>query len=454
VPVPGTSAATPDPSEIQMAETRPTQAQQTDAQPAPTGNRPAAGAREVSGTQAIDLGWQGAQGATDFLGLEPEMRLPGPAPAPGADGATDSWLFEIERRGLDAPSAPLPSAAEPQTAPSAAAAPPPEPDAEPDALEPGVLEPSVETARTRRTGRHLLRLAALAAAIVAVAGAWVAWERFGPRHHPSEQVASTGPADARTPQRTPRTTPKAAVADTPAGTSTSAPQPAAPAPDSASAPVPPPVAASEPVPAPAEPAARAPAPAPAPAPTPPPATALSRAAAAPSDADVPLGRRGPGSGRPATAEDWSGIWTESTIPFDAIRGAQRLRTLNVGRVRAELTNGEFVEGTLYAVGESRVWLEVPLGRLAFEASSVHALAQVAGTTPAAAKGASQAFAGLTRVEVVLAGGSLTGRVLERTGDRVTLVTDDGLRLKVDALDVRPAPNGSSRLIGPVAKARP
>jgi hypothetical protein len=93
---------------------------------------------------------------------------------------------------------------------------------------------------------------------------------------------------------------------------------------------------------------------------------------------------------------------------------------------------------------------VKLGRIAFDASEVRHLVQIVGAQGMPLPLGTQALAGLPHVEVLLPGGSLTGRVLNRDGDRVTFVTEEGMRMRVEALDVRPAPNGRSRLIGPAA----
>lgn len=148
------------------------------------------------------------------------------------------------------------------------------------------------------------------------------------------------------------------------------------------------------------------------------------------------------------------MWLETTIPTEAIRGPTRLRTLNVGVVRLQLTNGEYVEGGLHAVGEARVWLDVPLGRMSFAAGDIRELTQIVGSQGQPLPPGAQALAGLKKVEVLMPGGSLTGRILDRQGDNVTFVTEAGMRLRVEALDVRPVSTGGSRLVGPVAGRKP
>jgi hypothetical protein len=148
------------------------------------------------------------------------------------------------------------------------------------------------------------------------------------------------------------------------------------------------------------------------------------------------------------------MWLETTIPTEAIRGPTRLRTLYVGAVRLQLTNGEYIEGTLNAVGESRVWLDVPLGRMSFAAGDIQELKQIVGSQGQPLPAGAQALAGLKRVEVLMPGGSLTGRILNREGTNVTFVTEAGMRVSVEALDVRPVSTGGSRLVGPAAGHKP
>jgi len=446
-----------------MAETRRNEAQDPygdplgqhpDAVGGSTRNRPAAGAREVNSPQAADDGWQAGAGATDFLGLESDLRG---GSTPNTDGGpTESWLFDIEQADAHMSPTAVATAAPARTeyaeyAENALADTEIEAEAGAEYAESLELEPEPEAAPPARRGSKRM-LATVAVLALATAGGYYGWQRFAPGSPPTQQVAST------TPEPTP------------------AKSPAKPAPVTAPTPT---VAAVPPIPETAPPAVTAPAvvepvlelaATPVETNVPPraeplPDTAVASAPATdaplerslnptPKSLELPTGRPGPGGGRHATDLDWAGMWLEPTIPNDAIRGPARLRTLNVGLVRAELVNGEFVEGTLYAVGESRVWLDVKLGRLSFDASDLRGLVQIVGAQGQPLPLGSQSLAGLPRVEVLLPGGSLTGRVLGREGDMVTFVTEDGMRMRVEAIDVRPAPTGRSRLIGPVAGRKP
>lgn len=484
-----------------MAETRPNQAQDPSGRPlgsnldatsGPIGNRPAHGARETHSPHAADSGWQPGAGATDFLGLEPEVR----GGAASSDGTTESWLFDIEQNEQAGAYAQSSGAMQSATAvethsddfetsdayESDEFADADDPiDAGSDAAFDATADADGEpftTAEPARRGPNRV-LAAVAILALLSAGGWYGWQHYGQRLLNKFDLATASTQPVR---------PTPPVAQPNAGTK-ARPQPAQPlanAPDAHTQPVErDPALGSETGPAlttelgatdpttpetdpeavattieippagtgprnDAPPTERVPD-----ANTPPTDSALVRSANAPAkDPELPLGTPGPGGGRHATNLDWAGMWLESTIPVDAIHGPTRLRTINVGLVRAELVNGEFVEGRLQAVGESRIWLDVKLGRLAFDAIDIRHLVQIVGAQGQPLPLGTQAVAGLPRVEVLLPGGTLTGHVLSREGERVTFLTEDGMRMRVDALEVRPVANGRSRLIGPAAKHKP
>ncbi len=476
-------------SEFEMAETRPNEAQDLsgrplgsnlDARSGPIRNRPALGARGAQSPQAADSGWQPGAGATDFLGLEPDLRGGGAS----SDGPTESWLFDIEQsdRG-DATNTSTQSATAVET--------------QTDDVEESTDYESDEFADTtdpidadldgagESDGEHFTNseparrgpnrvLAAVSILALLSAGGWYGWQHYGQRllNKFDLATASTQPTRPAQPGAQPNARPEPAqpVANAPAARTQ--PVERDPATDAETGPAltteigtdtatsetdPESVATSiETAPAGTRPGNDAPPTALVPdasAPTPEPS--LVRGANAPAkDPELPTGAPGPGGGRHATNLDWAGIWLEPTIPVDAIHGPTRLRTINVGLVRAELVNGEFVEGRLQAVGESRIWLDVKLGRLAFDSVDVRHLVQIVGAQGQPLPLGAQAVAGLPRVEVLLPGGTLVGHVLAREGDRVTFLTEDGMRMRVDALEVRPVANGRSRLIGPAAKRKP
>jgi hypothetical protein len=157
--------------------------------------------------------------------------------------------------------------------------------------------------------------------------------------------------------------------------------------------------------------------------------------------------------RRATAEDLAGIWEGSVIPMDAIPGPSRLLTPGVGRVRVLIHQGEIFEGLLYAVGQSRIWLDTDVGRLALLSQQVLRIEHLSAPSGATlgAPG-SQELAGLPRVRVRTPGGTFYGKAIARDDITVTLITDEGARVMLESRDVEAAPLGvHSVVIKPSAK---
>jgi hypothetical protein len=345
-----------------------------------TRNRPAMGATFAESTQELDLDWKGSSAATDFLGIDADVRgdgLPGPA-GPGLGTQTlpaDSWLHGIEARTEELAPAALKRKKQP--------------------ISRRTKKRSTRRARSTRsrsrarwfesssrpwscsrspgaapgTGRRSFSLG----------NSRSKWRR-NPRSRPVKKPApptKTTPVTkhpvADTPTKTPsdtNTDPTAVTSDTPSNPIET--QPLDPIPVVA---VTPPVATTD---------------TPITAPVPVTATNLEPAGPTtnlrvPPPSDAPI----PGAVRRATDADYANLWREQSVPLEAIPGDRRLRTINVGQVRVMLDSGEYFEGLLYAVGQNRVWLDLDLGRIAFEAASVRDITRIpmpASTTVGGKKG--------------------------------------------------------------------
>lgn len=152
--------------------------------------------------------------------------------------------------------------------------------------------------------------------------------------------------------------------------------------------------------------------------------------------------------REASAEEMSGVWMGASIPLDAIESGSRLLTPAVGRVRVLLGGGEVFEGELYAVGKKKVWLETKLGKMALLSWQVDRIEHILtrdGTTALGEDG-SQDLAGLERVRVRTPGGVFYGQVIDREGNTVTLITDQGARITLEEAVVGPAGRSATRLV--------
>jgi hypothetical protein len=466
-----------------MSERDPNQAPDEDAEHFDLDGPAQPSARPVSGTyhapHEADPDWQGTTGATDFLGLDGDLRLDPHATATPMEGypglsssgeapALDSWLMEIEG-GVDAP--------------------PGSEQLDEAGLEDAVSAEStsdeeLEEAAAPRPRAGVVAQLAMVVFVVALAGggAWY-WQ-----HHNHEAA----PVEVAT-RPTPKSTPKPKLPapahgtnpDAPAGPSTAVtpgtdanpsagpttgtnadpesavlPTITIPDPDSVVPPTagpdgtavatdthgtrepattdttidtaPPPLTITFP-----------------PAPTPKPTAPTTPVATTPRP--LSKGATMPGTVRRATEADYADLWRETRIPTELFQGDRKMRTLNVGRVRALVIGGEYFEGTLYAVGQNRIWMDLDLGRISFEATTVRELAQLPplpADKNAKTKKADD-LAGLPHVEVRLLGGSVTGRLVGQDGRRVTLITDDGLRTVVESDDVRPVTARNTRVLGTV-----
>ena len=153
--------------------------------------------------------------------------------------------------------------------------------------------------------------------------------------------------------------------------------------------------------------------------------------------------QGPGELRFATAEDLANVWGAATVPMELIHGQERMVTPTVGVVRVVLTTGEIFDGRLYAVGEGQVWLETDIGRLALNGTRVRDIGVVVLEKQA------KDVEALPRMRVRTPGGLFFGKVLARDDQSVTLLLDNGGRIRLESNDVEPAPLGDIRVVGPV-----
>jgi hypothetical protein len=157
--------------------------------------------------------------------------------------------------------------------------------------------------------------------------------------------------------------------------------------------------------------------------------------------------------RRASADDLAGIWEGSTIPTESIGSTTRMLTPAVGRVRMILYGGEVFEGRLYAVGQSKIWLDTELGRLALVSDQVQKLEQLASPdgTPVLGQAGSETLAGLPRVRARTPGGMFYGKVTSNDGKSVTLITDEGARITLDAPIIEPVPASRTVIVGSAPK---
>ncbi|MCK6448904.1 MAG: hypothetical protein L6Q99_21115 [Planctomycetes bacterium] len=135
--------------------------------------------------------------------------------------------------------------------------------------------------------------------------------------------------------------------------------------------------------------------------------------------------------RVANSKDLSGVWTDTTIPFDAIGGAKRLLTPSVGRVRVHLVEKQMLEGLLYSVGEKQVTLSTDLGRIGIAADRVQKIEriEVAKVDPAKDPAASEQ-------RIKTPGGVIFGKVVSTEGGQTIVQTKEGSRVTFASKDIQ------------------
>jgi hypothetical protein len=155
----------------------------------------------------------------------------------------------------------------------------------------------------------------------------------------------------------------------------------------------------------------------------------------------------PGPLRGIAAAPQGNRWTRPEIPTGAIAQATRLLTPGVGSVRATLHGGEVFEGRLHQVGMGQIWINTRLGRMSLESHRLARLETLESPGPARTgdRMGSRRLDQLTQVSVRVPGGLLTGALLDRKGNRVTLRIADGLQITVTSEDVRPLSDSSATL---------
>ncbi|MEL6431073.1 MAG: hypothetical protein AAFR54_17965, partial [Planctomycetota bacterium] len=132
-----------------------------------------------------------------------------------------------------------------------------------------------------------------------------------------------------------------------------------------------------------------------------------------------------------------GIWPHRTVPKSKLKGDVFVLTPKVGNVRVVFDEGESIEGRLHGVGDSRIVVDTNIGRVTI-ASTRAARIDRLGRARAKDVGERVSTRGLERVRVRTAGGIFDGHLVSREGDRVTLLLGEGMRITVDASEVRPA----------------
>lgn len=142
------------------------------------------------------------------------------------------------------------------------------------------------------------------------------------------------------------------------------------------------------------------------------------------------------------------IWRGSEVPLEAVKAPAKTIMPRVGSVRVFTTTGDVFDGRLYAVGQNRVWLDTEPGRVGLDGDKVERI-EVLPPMPEGTRTPSDPglIAGGKRVRVRVPGGMLYGHVLKLEGEDVTLALTDGGRVRVKSSDLEDLGPGRAVVIG-------
>lgn len=136
------------------------------------------------------------------------------------------------------------------------------------------------------------------------------------------------------------------------------------------------------------------------------------------------------------------VWRGETVPIEAVASPSRILTPAVGNVRVTMDSADAFEGRLFAVGEDKVWLDLQLGRIGLDGTSVVSIQRLVGQP--AKSGQAEPVTSGDYVRAQVPGGVIYGRVKSTKGTLVTLVTESGARITLD--DPVLEPTGSGRMV--------
>jgi hypothetical protein len=409
------------------------------------GNRPASGARVVSVSEVFSEHFIGAEGASDFLGLDTEFD-PTPVGSPGsaefvmADVARATATEEEYQRGLMSPLSPLtPPEADPSYSPAPAPSYEPEPGfgspAPMDDLPPeddsfGADDPlsdDFELEPAPRKSKAGLLVGAVCLLGAAAAGVYF----FAPGllgkkpEAPPQLVAKKTPARAPAHEVTPPVADPEPVAEEPAprpledfGTGAPTGEP-----DETPSDLTPPEEVAQvgdvlpPVPV-VDPSAGTP--------------GVEPVTATELDSllnDMLL----PDSFFQAHTGMLDLVWRGESVPLEAIQAPNRILTPAVGPVRVHLLPDTVFDGRLFAVGQNKVWIDKGNARLGIDGAKVERIEPLPKDVVLSEDGLDEVIMG-QRVRARVAGGVIYGFVRSQRGNETTLVTESGARITlVDAV---------------------
>jgi len=124
------------------------------------------------------------------------------------------------------------------------------------------------------------------------------------------------------------------------------------------------------------------------------------------------------------------VWRGETVPMEAIGASTRILTPAVGPVRVHMATLDVFDGHLFAIGENKVWVDLDPGRVGLDGTAVERIERLPREVELNLVSSADLVTG-DRVRARVPGGVIYGRVRSKTDSGVTLVTDSGARITLD-----------------------
>jgi hypothetical protein len=134
-------------------------------------------------------------------------------------------------------------------------------------------------------------------------------------------------------------------------------------------------------------------------------------------------------------DEMDDIWLDEELPPGGVAARVHRLTPRVGPVRLITNLGEVFEGELYSIGAGELSLSNHLGRMSFSGRQVQSVERLPHLGAEGLDGVGGDLPGV-RVRVRVPGGWIYGRLLAEDQGRVTLLTDSGGQVTLDADEVQ------------------
>ena len=137
------------------------------------------------------------------------------------------------------------------------------------------------------------------------------------------------------------------------------------------------------------------------------------------------------------------IWWSNEVPVAQVASKAEVQTPSVGRIRAVLNSGDYVEGVLHSVGMGQYWIDGDLGRFAVRAGLVAHIEHLPKP------GLGVETKGLQAGDLVRAKaktGYIEGRLVSLKDGKALIETATGMRITIQNAEVEPLGASKTRVV--------